>query len=77
MCHPAPMQSGLVSEIERMEPYLRLCLRAKSVPGISALARDAAWAFSEAPRIKKTSRRSEVRTIRLTRIQVTEVSAQA
>src|ERR1039457_4414572 len=61
MCHPAPMQSGLVSEIERMEPYLRLCLRAKSVPGISALARDAAWASSEAARIKKTSRRSEVR----------------
>ena len=61
MCHPAPMQSGLVSEIERMERYLRLCLRAKSVPRISALARDAAWAFSGAARIKKTSRRSEVR----------------
>ncbi len=61
MCHPAPMQCGLVSELERMERHLGLCLRAKSVPRISALARDAAWASSGAARIKKTSRRSEVR----------------
>jgi len=61
MCHPAPILPGLVSEIERMQRYLRLRLRAKSVPRISALARDAAWAFSGAARIKKTSRRSEVR----------------
>jgi hypothetical protein len=77
MCHPAPMQSGLVSEIDMsMERYLRLCLRAKSVRRISALARDAAWAFSGVAGIKKTSRRSQAGTIWPTRILITEIPAE-
>ncbi len=72
------MQSGLASEIERMEWYLRLCLRTKSVPKISALARDAAWAGPfQAPRGPIRLRdEAKCGTIRPTRILITEIPAE-